>query len=72
MNRLKDIRARIGITQSGLAEMAGCTKGAISHYEKGRRQLTLQRCQRIVEIFNMLGFKCSLDDVFPSSGNKAA
>ncbi|WP_392739026.1 helix-turn-helix domain-containing protein [Serratia ureilytica] len=52
--------------------MAGCTKGAISHYEKGRRQLTLQRCQRIVEIFNMLGFKCSLDDVFPSSGNKAA
>lgn len=35
--RLKELLEKKGITQKELAEMAGCTEAAVSHYIKGDR-----------------------------------
>ncbi|EOV0995820.1 helix-turn-helix transcriptional regulator [Edwardsiella piscicida] len=65
MNRIREIRKQLGLTQRKLAGLAGCTPGAIGHYELGRRAMSITVCQKIVLIFNQLGASVSLDDVFP-------
>lgn len=65
MNKLRDIREALGLTQSELAQLAGCTPGTISHYETGRRGMDINQCRQFVGIFNRLGAIVGLDDVFP-------
>ncbi|CAI2407061.1 transcriptional regulator, y4mF family [Serratia liquefaciens] len=65
MNNIQVIRKRLGLTQSELAQLAGCTPGAICHYEAGRRSMDIQTCRGFVEIFNKLGESVGLDEVFP-------
>ncbi|ARZ01847.1 helix-turn-helix domain-containing protein [Yersinia ruckeri] len=72
MNNLRILRERIGLTQSELAELAGCTPGAICHYETGRRGMDINLCRQFVEILNSFGAVVGLDDVFPPKTQKAA
>ncbi|OJB95769.1 helix-turn-helix transcriptional regulator [Yersinia ruckeri] len=72
MNNLRIFRERIGLTQSELAELAGCTPGAIGHYETGRRGMDINLCRQFVEILNSSGAEVGLDDVFPPKAQKAA
>lgn len=72
MNNLRLYRERMGLTQTQLAEMAGCTPGAIGHWETGRRGMDIHLCRQFVAIFNKLGAKAGLDDVFPPGKNVAA
>ncbi|MGA9607032.1 helix-turn-helix transcriptional regulator (plasmid) [Rahnella variigena] len=72
MNNLRTFRERIGLTQSELAELAGCTPGAISHYEAGRRGMDINLCRSFVEILNKKGAQACLDEVFPPKAAKAA
>ncbi|HGM6858971.1 transcriptional regulator, y4mF family [Serratia rubidaea] len=65
MNNIQAIRKRLGLTQSELAKLAGCTPGAIGHYEAGRRSMDIQTCRSFVAIFNKLGEQVGLDEVFP-------
>ncbi|PHM51502.1 helix-turn-helix transcriptional regulator [Xenorhabdus sp. KK7.4] len=65
MNKLRLYRERLGLTQSELADLVGCTRGAICHYETGRRGIDLALCRKFVEIFNTNGAIVSLDDIFP-------
>lgn len=65
MNNLSSYRKRLGLTQSELADELNCTKGNISHYEKGRRKVNLDACRQLVAFFNKNGMKISIDDLFP-------
>ncbi|MGB3255902.1 MULTISPECIES: helix-turn-helix transcriptional regulator [Buttiauxella] len=65
MNKLRFFREKAGLTQSDLAEMTGFTRGAISHYEKGRRGMDIDLCRVFVAILNKAGTSVGLDDVFP-------
>ncbi|PHM68147.1 helix-turn-helix transcriptional regulator [Xenorhabdus kozodoii] len=65
MNKIKKIRTGLGITRKGLAEIVGCTPGAIGHYENGRRKPDLAVCRTIVSAFRGRGVELTLDDVFP-------
>ncbi|MGJ0580828.1 helix-turn-helix transcriptional regulator [Xenorhabdus bovienii] len=65
MNKLRLYREQFGLTQSELAVHVGCTRGAICHYETGRRKIDLTLCRKFVEIFNSNGANVSLDDIFP-------
>ena len=65
MSNIKSIRARIGITQSSLANDVDLTQGAIAHYENGRRNPGLDECRRIVVALNSYGAAVTLDEVFP-------
>ncbi|MCK8571319.1 helix-turn-helix transcriptional regulator [Yersinia ruckeri] len=72
MNNLRFFRERIGLTQSELAELAGCTPGAIGHYETGRRGMDINLCRHFVAILNTKGASAGLDDVFPPRTQTAA
>ena len=56
--RIKELRQAAGMTQAELAEKIGLSLQAISHYETGRRQITVSK---LVAIATALG--CSLDDL---------
>ncbi|QTL40988.1 helix-turn-helix transcriptional regulator [Xenorhabdus budapestensis] len=65
MNKIKKLRSDLGITRKRLAECAGCTPGAIGHYENGRRTPNITVCRTIVSAFSALGAEFTLDDIFP-------
>jgi len=65
MTNLREIRESMNVSQTALADMVGCTQGAIGHYESGRRHPDLKTCRTLVDALNKLGAKVRLDDVFP-------
>ncbi|HBE9079122.1 TPA: helix-turn-helix transcriptional regulator [Serratia fonticola] len=65
MRNLRDIRESLKISQTSLAEMVGCSQGAIGHYETGRRTPSLSMCRALVAALNKSGAHVEIDDVFP-------
>jgi len=65
MNNIRIFRERVGLTQSDLAKMVGCTRGAICHYETGRRGMDIDLCRTFIAAFRKHGIEVSLDDLFP-------
>lgn|GEM_PF-303164 len=61
MNNLKSYRLAIGLTQRKLASLVGCTPGAISHWESGKRQLGVNTCRELIKIFKAYGVNASMD-----------
>lgn len=55
---LQEIRAKIGISQSEVANLIGLTYQAYAHYEKGRRQISLLTALRIA-----IALKITVEDV---------
>ena len=65
MNNLRTIRKKQQITQTDLATACGWSQGRLSHYEKGRRQPSIEDAKEIVRGLISLGVPCSLDELFP-------
>lgn len=67
MNNLKLYRKAIGLTQKELAHLANCSPGAISHWESGKRQMTINTCRKMIDILGSYGFCTSMDQFVTSS-----
>jgi len=65
MNNIRLVRERIGITQSELAKVVGCTRGAICHYETGRRGMDIELCRTFISAFKKHGVEVTIDELFP-------
>jgi transcriptional regulator with XRE-family HTH domain len=53
MKRLKLLRKDKGITQPELAVILGVSKGAIGHWEVGRREPSLEKVTEIARLFKV-------------------
>lgn len=51
--RLKTLREESGFTQQHLAEVLNLTSGAVSHYENGTNEPTIETLIRIADILNV-------------------
>lgn len=71
MSNLRKIRETLKLSQTALAELVGCTQGAIGHWESGRRNPDLKTCRQLVDALNGCGAEVQLDDVFPPELNAA-
>lgn len=69
MNKIREIRKRLNISQESLAKGLNISQGAISHYELGRRDVDLSTCRKITKFFVVKGINVSIDDVFPPKNN---
>jgi transcriptional regulator with XRE-family HTH domain len=59
MNKIKTIRNNKGLTQSKLAEKIGVTQGALSQWELGIVNPSINNLRNIAIVLN-----CSLDELF--------
>lgn len=71
MNRIKQYRERLGVTQSDMAATLHISQGSIAHYENGRRSPGLDMCRAIVQFFCEQGVDCTLEDLFPAETEAA-
>lgn len=60
--RLKEIRENKGISQDKLAKLLGISKVAVSNYEAGRRNLSIEKLEEILKHLD-----CSLKDFFETT-----
>ncbi|EHC76955.1 Cro phage repressor protein [Salmonella enterica subsp. enterica serovar Montevideo str. S5-403] len=51
MNNIRNFRERFGLTQEDLAKVLGCTRGAVCHYETGRRGMDINLCRAFINAF---------------------
>jgi transcriptional regulator with XRE-family HTH domain len=65
--RLKELRARGGVTQTCLARRVGCSQAYLSRVERGEAPDSSEVCilkQRIASYFNVL-----VSELFPDAGD---
>ena len=65
MNKIRELREKLNISQEGLAKRLNLSQGAISHYELGRRDVDLNTCRKITSFFVAQGITATIDDIFP-------
>lgn len=51
-SKLKELRKKMGLTQSQFADKAGFSRSTISEYENGTRKITLEAIQKLAAITN--------------------
>lgn len=65
MNKIAEIRNKLGISQAQLAIQLGWKQPRIANYEAGNRTPSIYVAQKIIEGLNALGANVGIDDVFP-------
>lgn len=69
---LAHYRIKAGLTQEELAELCGCSQGAIGHYEKGKRSPNAARIESIISALRKTGIEVSFEDLVSVSSNECA
>ena len=64
MNNLRAIRKRMGLTQTALAKLIGCTQGNIGHYENKNQTIKPEVAQRILAVAKERGLNISYEDIY--------
>lgn len=68
-NRLKELRMASGLTQQAIADKIGTTKGNISKWETGERELMAARGITLHKIADVLG--CTIEDLLGADRNES-
>ncbi len=56
MNRIKDLRNSLGLTQKNIADKLGCNQTAVGKYEREELEPNIEVLCKLADIFN-----CSID-----------
>lgn len=65
MNRIKEFRQKINLTQSALAAELECEQTTVSNYENGFRSPDIETVKRLIAVFRRHGLDVGFDDLFP-------
>lgn len=63
MNRMRIIRARLGVTQEALSVGIGCTRMNVSYYERGQTVPPMAAC-RLISYAASLGVKLTYNQIY--------
>lgn len=63
MSLIKEIRERLGVTQTDLGRALGCTQGNIGHYERGQ-PLPVDKAERLIDFAASKRLTLSLDQIY--------
>lgn len=63
MNRMRLIRARLGVTQEELAAGIGCTRPNVTYYERGQT-MPPAAARRLIAYAESLGVSLSFDQIY--------
>lgn len=63
MNQVRQIRARLGLTQQELADQLGCTQGNVGHYERGQT-VPPDVAKRLIDVASKRSLKITFDHVY--------
>jgi putative transcriptional regulator len=63
MSRIREIRERLKLTQSDLAEKLGCTQGNVGHYERGQL-MRPKRANALIAIAAKQGLHLTLEHIY--------
>ena len=65
MNTISQIRARLGVTQTAMAEGLGVTQGNVSNYERGQG-MPPHIAARLIAYAASLGLTLTYDEIYAS------
>lgn len=63
-NRIKEVRARLGLTQIKLAELLNMTQGNIGHYENLDQVVPPDVARRVILVARSLGHELTFEDIY--------
>ena len=64
MNKVKELRESLGLTQDTLAQMIGVTKGSISAYETAKADPSPSVAIKMIAAAKTCGKNIGFDDIF--------
>lgn len=64
MNRIKEIRERLSLTQEQFGKGIGCTQGNVGHLERGNQVLMPDLAGKVIEFSGTHGLPLTLDQVY--------
>lgn len=65
MNRIREFRRKMGLTQIELSNVLNTSQGSLSGYETGRIEPDMDMMMKMAQFFNT-----TLDDLFGTDGNE--
>lgn len=63
MSQIREIRERLGVTQTDLGRALGCTQGNVGHYERGQ-PLPVDKAERLIEFAATKRLRLTLDQIY--------
>lgn len=64
LNRIGEVRAKLGLTQAEFASAIGLTQGAVSHYERHLTDVRPDVARRIVSYSRARGVQVTFNDIY--------
>lgn len=64
MNRILQIRKRLGMSQAVFGEAIGVSQGNVSHYENGRQEVPPDVARRVISAAEDHGVALTFDDIY--------
>lgn len=52
------------MTQKEFAQELGCSQGAVSHYETGRRAIDVETASKLIDVAGKAGKNVTYNDIF--------
>lgn len=61
---LRDLRKKIGVTQTDIANEINATQGAVGHWESGFRKPSMKNAKAVKKFFAERGYSLSIEEIF--------